>query len=391
MRFSSDSQRRAIFANIFSRKSMDKLSGYHVTDNPSILKSAMESDKNLDETREEGRVGDLGSSGLYISEYPNMWIGRSTKKYGFLDELDADGRNKLAEKIKSELLREKDTNYISAHEYDNATRNIDDYLISEGKGKGFLTIVANQPYNIRFFEKGFLEPLGIEQKGMPKVMYVEAEGKFADITDTSNPTEELIKVLKNEGYTGAFHTSSFVTYPQAVIWDKAAIKKLEERDSEFARKGKPTQEEYKELVLKEFGSTSDPLEVGYIFPDGTMVDFSGKNQGGSPRTRAFDHRQIGAAFEDFDDIKGGTEGMWDFMENAGAVRISVNVDLANIDFIKKPTYEQINRILTVSRGREVVVDKDQKFGETYNTVSTLELPAYGSDKVEKLKSFLEGE
>ena len=389
MRFKSDSQRRAIFANMFSRRTVDKLTGFHVTDDPSIIKSAIESDKNIDETRMEGKVGDLGSSGLYISEYPNLWMGRSTKKYEFLSGLSDDKKLKLAEKIKSELLREKDSNYISEHEYSNAIRNVDDFMSSGGKG--CLVILADQPYNIKFYEKEFLRPLEIEQTGMPRMVYIEAEGKFADITDTPNPSEELIVALKNEGYTGAFHGPSFVTYPQAVIWDKKAIKKLEEMDSEFARKGKPTQEEYKELAIKEFGETHDPLEVGYIFPDGTMLDFSGKIHGGSPRTRAYDHRQIGAAFEDFDDVKGGTEGMWDFMENAGAVRISVNVDSTNVDFIKKPTQEQINKILSVSRGREVYADKDQKLGETYNTVSTLELPAYGPDKVEKLKSFLESE
>ena len=251
MRFKSDAQRRAVFARMFSRKNVDKLTGYHVTDNPSLVKAAIESDKDLDETRGEGKVGDLGSSGLYISEYPNMWVGRSTNKYGFLNELDDDRKYKLVDKIRSELTKERDSNYITGFEYSRAIGYLDDYMATGGHG--FLTLLANQPYNVMFFKKEFLEPIGIEQNRMPAIIYIEAEGKFADITDTPNPSEELIKILKDEGYSGAFQHSTIATYPQAVIWNKSAIKRLEDSEIEFARKGKPSQEEYKELALKELG------------------------------------------------------------------------------------------------------------------------------------------
>jgi len=34
---------------------------------------------------------------------------------------------------------------------------------------------------------------------------------------------------------------------------------------------------------KIFGVTYNPSESGYILPDGEMLDFSGKSEGGSPR------------------------------------------------------------------------------------------------------------
>jgi hypothetical protein len=68
---------------------------------------------------------------------------------------------------------------------------------------------------------------------------------------------------------------------------------------------------------REFGTTDDINEGGYILPNGSMLDFSGKREGGTPGKRAFDHRDIGRVDED---SPGGTEGMRAFMDT-GAVRM----------------------------------------------------------------------
>ena len=57
-------------------------------------------------------------------------------------------------------------------------------------------------------------------------------------------------------------------------------------------------------AIKEIGLTSDFREAGYILEDGKMLDFSGKRDGGEPRTRNMDHREICRALDTGD--KGAT-------------------------------------------------------------------------------------
>lgn len=49
-----------------------------------------------------------------------------------------------------------------------------------------------------------------------------------------------------------------------------------------------------------FGETHDPAEAGYIMDDGAMLDFSGKNEGGSAGNRQYDHNDINQIWEDAD-------------------------------------------------------------------------------------------
>ncbi|MDD5703143.1 MAG: hypothetical protein PHU23_13985, partial [Dehalococcoidales bacterium] len=58
----------------------------HVTDNPQIVIEALKQGKSLDTTRGEGLVGDMGTSGLYFSAVPQLWMGRARSKWTFLNE-----------------------------------------------------------------------------------------------------------------------------------------------------------------------------------------------------------------------------------------------------------------------------------------------------------------
>ena len=44
------------------------------------------------------------------------------------------------------------------------------------------------------------------------------------------------------------------------------------------------------------GTTDDLYEAGYVLPDGELLDFSGKREGGPAGGRAEDHRQLGQFF-----------------------------------------------------------------------------------------------
>ena len=98
-----------------------------------------------------------------------------------------------------------------------------------------------------------------------------------------------------------------------------------------------------------FGITKDPLEAGYVLPDGEMLDFSGRHEGSDERDikgqRYSDHREISQI---------GTE-MTPFVD-LGAVRIDARSGL--IELGKEPTASQLSVIKRIveDRGSEVHFD-----------------------------------
>ena len=121
-----------------------------------------------------------------------------------------------------------------------------------------------------------------------------------------------------------------------------------------------TEDELKKLNLKgklvaqakkEFGETFDCREAGYILEDGTMLDLSGKNEGGTPHTRSYDHRDISRAVDHGEKGIGGTEAMIFFEKQANALRFGTYGTLqrghdiiVQIDTNQNPTPKQWNRI-----------------------------------------------
>jgi hypothetical protein len=83
-------------------------------------------------------------------------------------------------------------------------------------------------------------------------------------------------------------------------------------------------------AIKYFGITNSLRECGYILPNGTMLDLSGKNQGGSGGTRALDHREINDIIS-----------MPDFI-SMGAIRHFP--EQPGVDIRKNPTQQQLDII-----------------------------------------------
>lgn len=92
------------------------------------------------------------------------------------------------------------------------------------------------------------------------------------------------------------------------------------------------------LMLKEFGSTDDLNETGYILSDGTFVDFSGRSSANDyirrgdrfvPKRgpdsfagqRYLDHRQLPENVLEAVGATGGTAGMVMFLKETGALRV----------------------------------------------------------------------
>lgn len=78
--------------------------------------------------------------------------------------------------------------------------------------------------------------------------------------------------------------------------------------------------------IRELGHTVNIKEAGYIQPNGSLIDLSGKREGGTPNERSLDHREAG-----------GTIGMQE-LGALGYIRIDYNS--GSLDIVKEPTPEQ---------------------------------------------------
>ena len=100
------------------------------------------------------------------------------------------------------------------------------------------------------------------------------------------------------------------------------------------------------VALQVYGETENPLEAGYIFPDGTMLDLSGKRQGGRAGVRTLDHREVLGLLNDPEISKintysgdgSPTRAMWTFMKRTGAARVDFHS--GRVQTIGIPTLSQ---------------------------------------------------
>lgn len=112
--------------------------------------------------------------------------------------------------------------------------------------------------------------------------------------------------------------------------------------------------ELEENAIKKFGVTNNINEAGYIMRNGDMLDFSGKNEGGSPNNRSLDHRDINKIFDnknlnltkkENDYIKETNYGyVSSFTSRTGAIRYDGSGG-NRIDLSTVPTQEQKNIII----------------------------------------------
>jgi len=93
-----------------------------------------------------------------------------------------------------------------------------------------------------------------------------------------------------------------------------------------------------EWAIQAKGTTDDINEAGYVLPDGTMLDFSGKRNGGEEGERSEDHRELNIPIKG--DIS-GTKLMVAF-QKMGAMRVDANTGLIDLEVM--PTSRQLQFI-----------------------------------------------
>ncbi len=144
----------------------------------------------------------------------------------------------------------------------------------------------------------------------------------------------------------------------SLVGDREERKAL--RESEESRK-------LFEATKKKFGTTKDINEAGYILPDGTMLDFSGRHwmdEGQDTShlagSRAVDHREISDVGYDKDENETGFKtDMSDFI-NRGAIRVHRSGNYSRINLSMEPTAEQMKVLRRFAAGVDNV---DVDFGD----------------------------
>ena len=134
-------------------------------------------------------------------------------------------------------------------------------------------------------------------------------------------------------------------------WISAYQKAVESKGAREAIKAKKA--EFKNINwsrLRELGKTTNIKEAGFLSPDGSMIDLSGKKEGGTLGTRAYDYREAG-----------GTIGMQEMMA-LGHIRFDNNSGM--IDMAKEPTSEQYSllRKIADSHNGYLIVELEDGLG-----------------------------
>lgn len=198
----------------------------HVTDDPTNVKKLLEQRGAIEAGREEGKVGDLGSSGLYVSASPGIWKHRATTRYDWLDKATPEQKRAIAREVSDELLRQASTGYISRGEYEYAIRQVERYMEPQPHyyGGDLDVSLAGQPYNISL-EK-IADKVGIKRRDDKEYeVPVELRGTFAHVDQQLS--DEMLTALRDAGFDGAFMSGSTMAgSPQLVVWNTNAIRKF---------------------------------------------------------------------------------------------------------------------------------------------------------------------
>ena len=145
----------------------------------------------------------------------------------------------------------------------------------------------------------------------------------------------------------------------------AKLQKAGDNASDIAKKSAESAALF-DGAKKKFGVTRDIREAGYVLPDGTMLDFSGRHEllgaddSGIRGHRFTDHRavgQIGWMYdENGDEVETGlTTDMPDFIER-GAIRIDCNAGTINLATAPTAAQRKVLRELIARNGGDVQVD-----------------------------------
>ena len=218
---------------------------------------------------------------------------------------------------------------------------------------------------------------------------VDKTDVFTDYAESISTNSSLLRALrkairsvkeffKSQGYTDNQKKLAKMENTLTALLSEAVATEANGKTNKDAGADRKsiTEEEYNTQTEKifttakeKFGTTYDMREAGWILPDGSMLDFSGKHEVRGANNsflnggRTVDHRGISDIAYDYDDNPTGVEtDLGDFLDR-GAIRIDYNVGAINLNVA--PTKEQRDRLkrLIERNGGDVTID----FGKGWDT------------------------
>ncbi len=229
----------------------------HVTDDPDVVTRELKAGTDLAQTRQ---AGDLGP-GLYFSGAPELWKGRSRRRWDWARSLAREKRQSVVDAALAQL-DARGPGYITADERKILERDLADFV--ETGSVWLLQSAAAQPFNIRF-DKEILEPLGIRAPEPPADVEGTMRGRFVDwpalvknkgllraydrwavkngykdeagnilpkahkhMRAFGDERALLVQFLRDAGYNGAYAPMApfQFQFPQLNVWDNAAIRRF---------------------------------------------------------------------------------------------------------------------------------------------------------------------
>jgi len=201
---------------------------YHVTDDPAAVSALVKRRGRLMAAYgERGRSSELGP-GLYVSGNPQYWISRSHGKWDFLKRLSAGEQERLLQRLRQDVEELRVRKWLSGSEYERGVRDLG-YVADGTYDPSILTMFANQPYNLKFWQPEYLAEIGIAPGRKPRLLEVRVQGQFAQVS-RSHPDHALLRTLRRGKVAGAFTRAGMSTNPEMVIWDPRAIVSVREVD-----------------------------------------------------------------------------------------------------------------------------------------------------------------
>ena len=121
-----------------------------------------------------------------------------------------------------------------------------------------------------------------------------------------------------------------------------------------------------ERAVENFGLTNDVREAFYVFPDGRMLDGSGRHWGGDERSvagqRQVDHSDISEVIDD----ASGADAMYEWMGRTGAMRFDQIVGIASV--ARPPTKAQLDVLNRANRGKYLALSLNTPEGRIVDDV-----------------------
>jgi len=190
---------------------------------------------------------------------------------------------------------------------------------------------------------------------------------------------EFSEGLKNDGYDGVFYNGDL--RKEWTVFDSNQIKSATDNAGTFDPNNpsilfqlSDEQKETIEAAKAIYGITSDFREAGYLLTDGTMLDLSGKNDGGDPGHRSLDHREMNS-FEHKGKVY--SPGMDGFM-SMGNIRLKP--EMGGIELTKSPNNEQAGALRNYIRHNkgDVIIDFSK---ENLDVENSIEYSGANADRV----------